>query len=253
VSKILEPLLRAECRRLESYELNGMRRTGNVVFLSQEEAIYAGGRCEGLRFTDIPPVFDYEPAARPSRKPGTTVEVGFLGDLTWWPNQLSLRWFAQKVLPHVNLSIRLNLFGRPSGHSGRRDPRIVEHGIVEKIEQVWDTCDFMICPAAPTGGVCVKFAEAAYNRVPVLATTHAARGLPLGDDGALVFLNEPAEWIEYLNSASARELAEKQVLQKTCAGLTINGQLKKFQDFARNVVDSGVMPGDAVVTRAAVD
>jgi len=239
----LEVLLRADCRRLEEYELKGMRESRNVIFLSEDEAIYARGVCAGLHSITLPPVFDYEPAMRQPKKPGPILEIGLLGNFLWWPNQLGLRWFAHEVLPHVKSPMRLSLFGRSASRGWRRDPRIVERGMVESIQQVWESCHFMICPSFSTGGVCVKLAEAAYNGMPVLATSHAGRGLPLGEDPALVFLDEPGAWIEFLNSAAAWQLAERQVSGKTCARLAIGAQKDPFQQFVMNAIASGTAPG----------
>jgi Glycosyl transferases group 1 len=241
-----EELLRAECKRLKEYELNGIRTTGNVIFLSDADAIYVRSLCEGLRTATAPPVFDYEPVMRQPRKPGSTLEIGLLGNFGWWPNRLGLHWFAHEVLPHVKSPVRLNLFGPPAGRGWRGDPRILEHGMIEGIRQVWEHCDFMICPAFSTGGVCVKLAEAAYNRMPVLATSHAARGLPIGEDPALVFLDEPGEWIEFLNSTAARQLAERQVSEKTGAMFAVDAQREALQQFVSDVISPGFVAATAL-------
>ena len=238
----LEPLLRAECKRLEDYELNGMCESGNVIFLSHEEATCAQGLCEGLHITTVPPVFDYEPAIRRPRKAGPMLKIGLLGNFLWWPNRIGLRWFTQTVLPYVKSPLQLSLFGHAAGNSCRSHWRVVKHGMVENLQQVWDDCDFMICPALSTGGVSVKFAEAMYNGTPVLATCRAARGLRLGQDPALVLLDEPGEWIEFLNSAAARQLAERQVQKKTCAQFTTGAQKDTLQQFVKDAISRGA-PG----------
>jgi polysaccharide biosynthesis protein PslH len=239
----LAGLLRKDCRRLKDYELNGIREIGNVIFLSREEAAYANRLCEGLHTTTIPPVFDYEPRPRQNTNARPTLEIGFLGNFKWWPNQLSLRWFANEILPYVKSLVRINLFGRPGGHGWRSDPRIVEHGAVKSIEQIWASCDFLICPTFPTGGVCVKLAEAVYNRMPVLGTRHAARGLSIDGDPALVFLDEPGEWVEFLNSTAARDLAERQVSEKTGARFAMDNHKDGLQQFVQAAILSRTARG----------
>ena len=236
-------LLGRDCRRLEEYELQGMREAGNVVFLSREDAIYARDRCPDLRSITVPPVFDYEPDSEPRKEPSPALEVGFVGNFLWWPNQLSVRWFSEKVLPWVDAPIRLHLFGHPAGRNGNPDPRIVRHGVVERIEQAWKRCDFLIAPDYPTGGVSVKLAEAVYNRMPVLARRNAARGLPLGDDPALIFLNEPQQWIDFLNSPVARELARRRVGEELSARFAIETHRQTLQQFVAAAMSSERMPG----------
>ena len=229
-------LLQKDCQRLQNYELEGFRRAGNVIFLSAEDAAYAANLCSGIRATTIPPVFDYPPYAQLRKRTGPTLNVGFVGNRRWWPNQLALRWFADEVLPFVQSPMRVHLFGRSGSGGLRADPRFVEHGEVSQIDEVWDNCDFLICPAFPTGGVCVKFAEAVYNRMPVLSTRHGARGLPTGDDPALVSLDRAEEWVNFLNSPAAMAMTERRVSEKEAAKFALHvykDQLQKFVASAR--------------------
>ena len=245
----LAGLLRRDNLRLKDYELEGLRKSENAIFLSDEEAAYAARVGEGLRLIAIPPVFDYAPRPRQRRQAGPTLELGFVGNFKWWPNQLSLRWFANEILPHVKSPVRIHLYGHRARCGWRSDPRIVEHGVVESIEEVWASCDFLICPTFATGGVCVKLAEAVYNRMPVLATRHAARGLSIDDDAALVFLDQPGEWVEFLNSTAARDLAERQVAEKTGARFAMNAQKDGLQQFVREAILSKGLSGGSTVSR----
>ncbi len=241
----LQGLLRKDCQRLQDFELKGIRHARNVVFLSHQESRYAGRLCGGLRSTTIPPVFDYEPGRRPGRKPGPVLEIGYLGNFRWWPNQLGLQWFTNEVLPYVKSPIRLNLFGNGSGRRWRDDRRVVGHGLVDGLERVWASCDLMICPAFSGGGVCVKLAEAAYNGMPVVANRHAVRGLPPVDDPALALLDEPGEWIELLNSTAARDLAGRQGSDKTAAMFAIHSHKDRIQRFFEATINSTDVPEDA--------
>jgi hypothetical protein len=64
----------------------------------------------------------------------------------------------------------------------------------------------MICPVLAGGGVSVKLVEVVCRGVPVLATRYAARGLRLEPDPAIVLLDHPKDWVEFLNSTAAPEL-----------------------------------------------
>ncbi|HEY1757607.1 MAG TPA: glycosyltransferase [Bryobacteraceae bacterium] len=241
----LKALLRRDCKRLEDFEWNGMRRSENVIFLSHQEAAYTARFCEGLRSATIPPLFDYKPCRQRNRKAGATLQLGYLGNFGWWPNQLGLRWFATQVLPHVKSPIRLNLFGHGSARAWKGDPRIVGHGVFEEMERVWDNCDFLICPSFSSAGVCVKMAEAIYNGIPVLATRDAARGLPLSSDPALILLDKPEEWVGFLDSIAARDLAGREVSEKIADRFSIDAHKDALQQFVTDVIARAASRGVA--------
>jgi hypothetical protein len=119
----------------------------------------------------------------------TTVRVvasyttrGFLAHFEWWPNRVALEWLLRDVLPRVvRRDLRLDLFGAGSTRFVNADSRIVAQGFVEDVARVFATSDVMLCPTHTGAGVNVKFAEALCNRVPVLGTRVAARGLPPAD------------------------------------------------------------------------
>jgi Glycosyl transferases group 1 len=227
---------RSDCARLKEYELNGMQETKNIIFLSSEDTRYAHSLCEGLRSVVVPPVFDYPPVNRPHRQPGPTLHMGLLGNFGWWPNRLALRWFSAEVLPRLKAPVELHLFGSLARRPFWADRRIQAHGTVEPIEEVWSRCDFMVCPVFSTGGVCVKLAEAAYNRMPALATTHAARGLSLEQDPALVFADGADQWVDFLHSPAARELAGQRVSEATSARFAAGAHQETLQRFVKEVI-----------------
>lgn len=59
------------------------------------------------------------------------------------------------------------------------------------------------------------------------------------EDPALVFVDEPGEWAEFLNSNTARQLAERQVSERIGAGFAIDSHKDALQLFVNNVISSG--------------
>ena len=239
--------LRRDAQRLRRFEVEGMRSTGNVVFLSHDDALFANRICRDLRYTVVPPMFDYAPPAdrAPGPDPGPGLRIGYVGNFGWWPNRQGLQWFASRVLPHLSPAIRVNLFGSGSDRVWRGDSRVVGYGVVEEMDRIWAQCDFMICPAFAEGGVCVKFAEAVYNRMPILANRHAARGLPLASDPAIVFAEEPSEWIEFLNSPAAAELAGRRVSVSTASAFAPENYSAALHGLVRESVGLKQSPVEA--------
>jgi hypothetical protein len=114
---------------------------------------------------------------------------------------------------------------------------------IQQICQIWQTCDLLICPVFSSAGVCVKLAEALYNGVPVLATSLAARGLPIGEDSALILLDGSREWVDFLNSTAAWQLAERQVSEKTKAPFSVGAQKAVFHQFVNDAILASSVAG----------
>lgn len=245
---VLPPLrrfLEQDSRKLERFERRGFRDAANVIFLSREDAAWAQREYPDLNALVVPPVFDYEPAAPPAPIASRELEIGLFGNFGWWPNQDSLRWLLEKVLPYTNANIRLHLFGEYSESALRNCPRVVKHGSVGLLSQIWSACDFMVCPVVSGGGVPVKLAEAIYNRTPVLATPSAARGFSLAGDPAIVLLERPEQWVEFLNSPAARALAGRRVSAAVAERFSPNSHREALHRFIQSVVTCSMIHADS--------
>jgi len=204
--------LRRDLRKLARYELDGMRAVGRVLFISAADETRVRTAAPGLRTLHVPPLFEYEPSPRPGRtRSDGTPELGFLANFTWWPNRAALRWLVHDVLPSVRRDLRLHLFGEGSERLDVGDPRMVVHGFVDDVAKVFACCDVMLCPIVSGAGVSIKFAEALYNGVPVLATSFAARGLPLPAAAGVAIADGVDEWVRLLDGERLVALAAEKV------------------------------------------
>ena len=86
------------------------------------------------------------------------------------------------------------------------------------------------------GGVNIKFAEAVYNGIPLLASTFAARGLPIQPDPGIVLLDHPGEWIDFLTSERARELQNRDLPASLARPFSIQLQIEPTQTFFRDII-----------------
>jgi hypothetical protein len=231
--------LRKDARRFRDFELEGMRSTGKIIFLSHADAEYARHYCPDAGCAIIPPLFDYEPDFAGMPRANRELQIGYMGNFNWWPNRQGLEWFATRVLPFVQTPVRLNLFGAGSDHAWSGDARISGHGFVADVNQICERSDLMICPSFAASGVCVKLAESIYNRVPLLANRHAARGLRLEDDPAIIFAEQASEWIGFLNSGACGELIGSRVSAKNAAKFAVESYSVTVQDFIRTCIARG--------------
>ena len=229
--------LRRDLDKLASYELHGMRRVGRVLFISAADELCVRREAAGLRTLHVPPLFDYEPAPRAGRRrQERTLQLGFLANFTWWPNRAGLRWLLGEVLPRVGRDLRLHLVGEGSAGIELSDPRVVAHGFVGDVAQVFARCDVMLCPILSGAGVNVKFAEALYNGVPVLATPFAARGLPLSDTSGVAVADGADAWVRLLDGDGLDALAAQDVPARTSRTFAPAAHTEAVHDFLRAAV-----------------
>ena len=233
---MLRPLLQRECRRMQRLETDGMRVLRNVLFLSSDDEVHARTEISELNTLVVPPVFLGEPVERRASARGDSLELGFLGNLRWWPNRDGLSWFQDQVMPRLARPVRLHLFGEGAFPRAGGDARVIRHGPLNDLSDVWSQCDLMLCPMHTGGGVSVKLAEAVYNGVPVLTTRFATQGLPLASDPMLTVLDEAGQWVEYLNGVDLKTLRTAHPSPALARPFGMAMHCGRLQQFVRGLV-----------------
>jgi glycosyltransferase involved in cell wall biosynthesis len=230
-------LLRRDLDKLRNGELDGMRAIGRVLFISAADQAQVRAEAGGLKTLHLPPLFEYEPPARTRRaRLQGTPQLGFLANFTWWPNRAASRWLLQQVLPRVTRDLRLHLFGDGSTGIDVSDPRVVAHGFVDDVAEVFASCDVMLCPTVCGAGVNVKLAEALYNGVPVMATPLAARGLPVPADSGVVLADGVEEWVRLLDGEGLERLAAQELAPTTSRAFAPATHAAAVHEFLRAAV-----------------
>jgi hypothetical protein len=114
-------------------------------------------------------------------------------------NKAGLRWFIDDVAPHVTLSnFELLVIGdiSQSISSWHFIPKWMKVlGRVDEVEPHYLGATAAVLPVVTGGGIAIKTLEAIAFEVPVIATTHALRGVPatvplVGHDDGLSFAQE---------------------------------------------------------------
>ena len=199
----LPPLLRhfllLDYRKLYKYEMSGLKGIRNIICVSSDDQCFIESRLSHedaqLNITTINPLFDYKPTERCTE--GNRINIGFIGNLNWWPNREGLNWFIKKVFPYLREGIVLHIFGEGELRCPK-SPHLIKHGFVPNVEDIWSQFDLMICPIFSGGGINVKFCEAIYNKKLILATSFSLRGMSLSSP-SITLSNNYSEWIAHLN------------------------------------------------------
>ena len=192
-------LLRADAEKFKRFEIDHVKRLRKIVTITAADQEVLHGYCPAAKIATILPSFDYIPRARRPGPRSGPLRLGFLGNLEWWPNRRSLQWFLEEVWPKVSGDLELHLFGQGSTALADSSKRIHGHGFVGNLDQVWEGVELMIQPITCGAGINIKVAESLYNRMPMVATPLAIRGITLADDPAIRIIADAKGWIAYLN------------------------------------------------------
>jgi len=205
----LGQLLKADADKFKAFELEHLKGLRRVVTIAAADHAMLQAYCPQARIATVMPAFDSPPCPLRPRPTGA-LRLGFLGNLEWWPNRRSLRWFLEEVFRKVNADIELHLYGQGSA-AYHEEGKIYGHGFVHDLSEVWTGVDLLIQPITCGAGMNIKVAEALYNRRPMIATPLALRGMPLVEDPAITVLAEAGAWIDYLNGPGPAEQATKTI------------------------------------------
>lgn len=237
IEAFLRPVLQRDVNRLGAIEIAAAKRASNVLSISAEDVVFFDELHDRMNVEPFLPTFDYPQFVREPKCQDRPLKVGFMAQMTWWPNQEAANWFVDNVLVHIDQTlVEAHFFGKGSEIWQGRLPNLIAHGFVETLEDVWQICDLMICPVQSGSGVNIKFVEALYNRMPVLATPLASRGIPPIMDDHVVYLERPDEWIDFLSSRKAENLAAGNVSVKTSNLFLPENQRQHIQDFLKSVL-----------------
>lgn len=184
------------CCQYEVFEKKFLSQLVGVFSISDAEAdFYKKISDEKLSVLVIPPVFNYDPSANSSNGK----KLVFMANLDWWPNRKALDWILNKLLPLLDQSFEIHVYGKGSDKLDCMFPRVFFHGFVNDIECVWEGAFFSLAPIFAGAGVNIKVAESLHNNVPVIGTKLGCEGIE--EDfklGYLVCDQNPELWVKLL-------------------------------------------------------
>jgi hypothetical protein len=175
-------LMRREADLLRAMEFDALEKAAVVACLSERDAARLqelaerAGRTPTARLAVLLgyPLAPPRPAKTPP--PSGLPAIGMIGTWTWAPNREGLRWLLDRVWPALEGRARLVLAG--GGLEGLELPTGTwVLGRVADIGEFYDAVDAVAIVALTGSGVQEKAIEAIGTGLPVVATSHALRGL----------------------------------------------------------------------------
>jgi hypothetical protein len=154
--------------------------------------------------------------------------IGFLGNMNYPPNVMSLKRFLEKYAGRLaSLDMELVVAGYGSEIVRSWSPSATVLGPVDKVADFYSTVDAVIVPIDHGGGIKVKAVEAMVHGVPVFGTDHVRDGFDqsfwpyigavdaLMNSGATDLLPAPTEAMESRFSKSSFENGVAELLARS--------------------------------------
>jgi sugar transferase (PEP-CTERM/EpsH1 system associated) len=175
---------RREGRALREYEREVCAKSSCVVVTTEREAQLVRQISPAANVHVVPNGVDtayFDPQAVPPDR--TVPTVIFTGDMSYFPNEDAVRYFAQKVLPLIQQSVpgvRFLIVGRNPTRKVRQLQKIegVEiTGFVPDVRTYLAKSHVAVAPFLIAAGIQNKILEAMAYGLPVVATSRATQGL----------------------------------------------------------------------------
>jgi sugar transferase (PEP-CTERM/EpsH1 system associated) len=190
-------ILQAEALRLAEAECVANRRFDATVLVGQHEAEgWNPPRRDRVHFicngVNVPPEGDlgsYE-----------SLDVGFVGDMGYLPNEQAVLWFAREVWPAVRGSVdgaRFVIVGRSPSRRVRGLAGVDGVDVIGEVPEVGPHLARLRCAVAPllvARGIQNKVLEAMAAARPVVATSRAAAGIDCPVGSHLSVADQPREY-----------------------------------------------------------
>lgn len=194
-------MMAAEARHLGRLERLVIGRFDAAVLISAEEAADLSAT-HRARIHVVGNGVDIPPAGSCPRVDQPT--VGFVGDMSYWPNEDAVRWFADTVWHHVRRSVSGATFHVIGRHPSRAVRRLADRPGINVVGSVPDVrthlcrCRAVVAPLRIARGVQNKVLEAMAAARPVVATAAAVTGIDAVDGQHLLIADDSAATAERL-------------------------------------------------------
>jgi glycosyltransferase involved in cell wall biosynthesis len=184
-----------EARLLRRFEDQALRQAAAIACLSEDDATRlqelaraCGSRARVEVLASFPrATVRFE---RPQDPAAAGPRIGLMGSWTWGPNAAALIWMFEQVVPHLPAGCSLVLAGTGLDQF-ELPPGARSLGRVEDVAEFYSQVDVVAIPSVYGSGVQEKAIEAIGTGLPVVATSHAVRGLQPGLPGSVSVTDEP--------------------------------------------------------------
>lgn len=198
--------IKLEYKKLKNFEDKILKKSDKVIVLSEEDkkCLIKDIDVNENKFIVIPiPIkVDFMKQRGSKINDNRTLNIMFLGTLTWFPNAQGVEWFVDKVIPQlekVKLNYKLFIVGKDPSESlmskCKENNKIIITGYVDDVNEYIEKCDIMVVPIFIGSGMRVKILEGLGKRIPIISTKIGAEGIDVEDGKDILLAENEQEFI----------------------------------------------------------
>ncbi len=152
---------------------------------------------------------------------------------SYLPNKDAISFFIENCWPQIAATypVKLCIYGTVGENLGLNYlPQIEWKGFVDDINKIYEDADIIINPVRFGTGLKIKNIEALAHGLPLVTTTHGARGIENGINEAFLVADTAAEFISSINSLIECKQLRKKLHDNALSFVTINFSVKRCFD-----------------------
>lgn len=192
----------SQWRKMYSYEREACSRFDAVAAVSSNDRDQMRQEFAVANVYDVPTGVDTEYFHPLGGEPDAAGLV-FTGSMDWMPNEDSIIYFAEQILPIIESSVpdvKLTVVGRDPTRRllslAQANPRIRVTGRVEDVRPFIGAAAAYVVPLRVGGGTRIKIYEAMAMAKPVISTAIGAEGLPVRDGKEIFLADTPGDFAQ---------------------------------------------------------
>lgn len=194
-----------ETVKLKRFEKYALKEVDKVIVLSEQDQGVLQGLTNKSFDSTIIPIGIMGASERHSPKRGylNTINVLFVGTLSWAPNNDGLVWFMENVFPRISekySDLTMYIVGKNPGEKlkeiCKQYSNVVVTGYVDSVAPYYSMCDLMVVPLFIGSGQRVKIIEGFSYGMPTISTSIGAEGLEYVDGENILIADDSERFVE---------------------------------------------------------
>lgn len=211
--------LKFEEKKLKRFERWAIKDADKLILLSNEDKIQLERLCRSELKCEVIPIGVLRPSIVKVvniDKADDTINILFLGTLTWAPNSEGIIWFLENVIQKLGHKIgkfHLYIVGKNPGNKlkelANQFSNITITGYVDSVDEYYEKCDFMIVPLFIGSGQRVKIIESFSRGMPVLSTSVGAEGLMCRNGEDILIADDAENFVRQIEVMRDKKIRKK--------------------------------------------